>query len=219
MGVTLLAAMTTNVRNDLKDLDSTNYLWIDTELQRHIQHAVNDYQRVYPLRASETITVVADSNGLTRRQSVGSPLPTGYLWAERVEYPIDNDPPAYLVFREELPDLGSLYLPTGDAPAAGDSLKIWYATVHTLSNSVSTLMTEHEEVITLGSVAYAAQSATRYAQHRLNASYWTPKGISDFAVEKMAEYKLALSQVASSYSSPGVPQPQWGQVDREWYRL
>ena len=219
MGITLLTAMTANLRDDLKDLDATSYLWTDAELQRHLQHAVNDYQRVYPLLASATIVIVADSNGLTRRQSVGSPLPTGYLWTERVEYPIDNDPPAYLTFREELPDQGSLYLPTGDQPLAGDSLKVWYASQHTLSASTSTIMTEHEEVITLGGVAYAAQAATRYAQHRLNASYWTPKGISDFAVEKMAEYKIALSQVAASYSSPGVPNPQWGQVDREWYRL
>ncbi|SRR5579875_3818286 len=219
MGITLLAAMTTNVRMDLKDLDSTNYLWQDSELARHIQHAVDDYQRIYPLTNDVTITVVTAANGSTRRQVVGSPLPTGYLWTERVEYPIDNDPPAYLVFREELLDQGTLYLPTGEPPAAGDQMKIWYAQTHTLSNTTSTILTEHEEMIALGGVAYAAQAAARYAQHRLNASYWTPKGISDFAVEKIAEYKAALEVLRSSYGTPGVPQPQWGQVDRDWYKL
>src|SRR5579884_4312611 len=126
--------MTANVRNDLKDLDSSKYLWVDTELQRHIQHAVNDYQKVVPLLATTTITVVTSPSGSTRRQVVGAPLPTGYLWTERVEYPVDNDPPAYLAFREELPDQGGLYFPAGDPPAAGDPLKIWYAMTHTLNN-------------------------------------------------------------------------------------
>lgn len=219
MGITLLTAMVTNARNDLKDLDSSSYLWADSELQRHIQHAVNDYQKILPMLAEVTITVVADGNGATRRQSVGSPLPTGYLWTERVEYPIDNDPPAYLVFREELVDQGTLYFPVGDPPTAGDSLKVWYAGVHTLGNSTSTLPTEHEEIISLGAVAYAAQAAERYSAGRLNASAWTPKGMQDFADKAMADYLAVLTALRSSYGSAGVPRPQWGQVDQEWYRL
>jgi len=219
MGVTLLAAMTSNVRNDLKDLDATRYLWTDGELQRHIQHAVNDYQKIVPLLAAETITVVADANQNTRRQSVGSPLPTGYLWTERVEYPVDNDPPAYLVFREEIPDQGTLYLPAGDPPAAGDALKVWYAMVHTLSDAASTIPTEHEEIITLGAVAYAAKAGERYTAARLNATLWTPQGIRDFADEKLGDYLAALEALRSSYGSAGVPMPRWGQVDKEWFKL
>lgn len=219
MGVTLLAGFESNVRNDLKDLDSTNYLWATTELDRHIQHAVNDYQKIYPLLAEETITVVPDGNGNTRRQSAGSPLPAGYLWTEKVEYPIDHDPPSYLIFREELIDQGTLYLPTGDPPAVGDLLKIWYAGVHSLTTSSSTLPTEHEEVITLGAVAYAAQAGTRYAVGRLNASAWTPRGLQEFASERMAAYLAVLRTLRDSYSSAGTPNPRWGQVDREWFKL
>jgi len=218
MGVTLLAAMTTNVRNDLKDLDVASYLWTDAEIQRHIQHAVNDYQKIYPLVGDSTIVAVADTNGNTRRQSL-NPLPTGYLWAMRVEYPIDNDPPAYLVFREELIDQGTLYLPMGEPPAVGDSIKVWYAMVHTLSTTTSTLPTEHEEVITLGAVAYAAQAATRYSAGRLNASAWTPRGLQEFASERTAAYLDVLARLRASYGSSGAPMPRWGQVDREWYKL
>lgn len=219
MGVTLLTAMTTNARNDLKDLDATDYLWVDSELARHIQHAVNDYQKILPLLVEVTIVAVADGNGATRRQSVGSPLPTGYLWTERVEYPIDNDPPSYLAFREELADQGTLYLPTGDPPASGDALKVWYASVHTLSASTSTIPTEHEEIIALGAMAYAAQAGERYSAGRLNASAWTPRGMQDFADKAMADYLAVLTALRSSYGSAGVPRPQWGQVDQEWYRL
>src|SRR5439155_2458195 len=142
MGATLLAGFEANARNDLKDLDATNYLWTTAELDRHIQHAVNDYQRILPQFTSITLTVVTVGS-LTRRQQVTGP-PAGYLWAERVEYPIDNDPPAYRPFWEEIVGAGSLYLPTGDPPKAGDSLKVWYALTHSLTTLVSTIPTDHE---------------------------------------------------------------------------
>ena len=222
MVATLLAGFETNARNDLKDLDSTNYLWTTAELDRHIAHAVNDYQRILPLFASVVITVLTTSSPnantltLTRRQQVPGP-PPGYLWCERVEYPIDNDPPAYLAFWEEQPvGSGSIYLPTGDPPKAGDPLRIFYAQTHTLSTTLSTIPTDHEELIGLGAVAYAAQAASRYAQNRLNASFWTPRGIQIFATERLAEYQAKLEDLRTQYETAGRPMPQWGEVPDSW---
>jgi len=176
MGLVLLAGMETQVRQDLKDLDASAYLWTTAEVDRHIQHAVNDYQRVIPLTAKTTIVVVASasqgpSSPITTRQVLTPP--SGYLWTLRVEYPIDQAPPAYLVFEEELPDMGSLYFPAAQAPRVGDNMGIWYAKTHTLSNAASSILTEHEELIALGAVAHAASAGTRYATGRLNASAWT----------------------------------------------
>lgn len=97
MGSTLLGGYESNLRNDLKDLDSSNYLWTNAELDRHVGHAVNDYSRVNPLVTSVTQTVTADAQGHTYRQVI-NPVPAGYLYVIRVEYPIDNNPPAYLSF-------------------------------------------------------------------------------------------------------------------------
>ena len=219
MGTTLLAGFEANARNDLKDLDGTNYLWTTAELDRHIQHAVNDYQRILPLVSALAITVVAvGPNSLTRRQQVTGP-PAGYLWTERVEYPIDHDPPAYLPFWEEIVGGGSLYFPVGDPPTAGDQMKVWYALTHTLTNATSTIPTDHEELIALGAAAYAAQAATRYAQHRLNASLWTPRGIQVFATERMAEYQARLADLRAQYETAGRPMPQWGEVPDSWSEL
>src|SRR5579859_2954099 len=112
--------METQVRQDLKDLDSSNYLWTTAEIDRHIQHAVNDYQRVMPLVASTVIVVATSASSgpttpIATRQSIGS-LPAGYLWALRIEYPIDQEPPTYLVFREEVPDMGTYYFPGSQPP-------------------------------------------------------------------------------------------------------
>jgi|GEM_PF-2331655 len=219
MGSTLLAAMETNVRNDLKDLDSTAYLWATTEIDRHIAHAVADFQRIAPVVSNVTITVLADANNNTRRQSVGSPLPTGYLYAMRAEYPIDHDPPQYLIFREEIPEGGSLYFSTGDPPLAADPLKIWYASGHTLSNATSTIPQEHEELIVLGAVAYAARSSTRYTAARLNATGWTPRGLAAFATEQMKEYVRELERVRADLATAGLPVPQWGQVASDWWKI
>ncbi len=222
MGNVLLVAMETQVRQDLKDLDASAYLWTTAEVDRHIQHAVNDYQRVLPLMASTAI-VVASSTGqgatspITTRQVLT--LPAGYLWTLRVEYPIDQAPPAYLMFREEIADAGSLYFPVAQAPRVGDNMKIWYAKTHTLSSGVSTILIEHEELITLGAVAWAASSATRYAVGRLNASMWTPKGLAEFAQDRMAAYKLWLTRLEMDYAGSGLPMPQWGQFPSDWSKV
>jgi hypothetical protein len=223
MGITLLPGMETNARNDLKDLDSTNYLWTTAELDRHIQHAVNDYQRIVPLMNTLVWVVVSSASQgpttpITSRQAI-TPLPTGYLWTIRVEYPIDQEPPQYLMFREEIADMGSLYFPIAQPPVVGQNMKIWYAQAHTLSAATSTILTEHEEVISLGAVAYAAQAATRYAQHRLNASAWTPKGIQAFANERMLEYLTWLDNLRAAYSSGAVPFIQWGQFPWDWTQV
>lgn len=227
MGTTFLAGYETNLRNDLKDLDSTNYLWATSELDRHIAHAVNDYTRVNPQVLSQTQTVVADANGNTWRQQI-SPIPSGYIFAVRVEYPIDNEGqssaspgpyPSYLKFWEEIVGQGSLYLPVGDPPTAGDSIKVWYAAVHSVTSGSSTIPTEHEELITLGASAYAATAAARYAQNRLNASYWTPRGIQQFATEVMASYKTELENLKASYEFLGRGMVQWGDVPDDWQEL
>jgi hypothetical protein len=136
-----------------------------------------------------------------------------------VEFPIDHNPPAYLSFWEELPGQGSLYLPVGDPPIAGQSIKLWLALAHAVTNVSSTVATEHEELIGLGAVAYAAQAAARYAQNRLNASYWTPRGILAFAQERMAEYTKRLDELRAQMEWVGRGMVRWGDVPDDWPEL
>lgn len=218
MGSTLLGGYETNLRNDLKDLDSSNYLWTNAELDRHVAHAVNDYSRVNPLVTSVTQTVIADAQGHTYRQQI-TPIPAAYLYVIRVEYPIDNNPPAYLSFWEEVPGGGSVYMPVGDPPVAGQSIKFWCATLHSVTSNFSSILSEHEEFIELGAKAYALQAATRYAQNRLNASYWTPKGIAAFAKEVMAEYQARLVEMRTANEWTGRGVVQWGDVPDDWQEL
>ncbi|MBX6772353.1 MAG: hypothetical protein IRY83_11550 [Chloroflexi bacterium] len=212
MGVTLLTQFAQNVRTDLKDLDPASQLWSDAELVRHIQHALDDYQAILPLSAAVTLTAAAAPDGSTRRQ-VLNPRPDGYLWTERVELAAPDgtprEPRRGIAFREEPAGQGVLYLGGDALPSAGDLLLVWYAKAHTLDTSVSTVPTEHEEIIALGAVAYAARAAARYAAGRLNVSAWTPRGLADFARERMAAYLAALAALRAAYGSAGPPGPRW----------
>ena len=125
----------------------------------------------------------------------------------------------YRVFREEVPDMGSLYFPVGDPPRVGDNMGIWYAKTHTLSTTVSTILIEHEELIVLGAVSYAASSGTRYAVGRLNASGWTPRGMAAFAADRLKSYQAWLDLLKADYSASGVPMPQWGDFASDWNKV
>lgn len=222
MGSTLLVGMESRVRADLMDLDSSNYLWPTAILDRHLQHAVSDYSRVLPLEAFVVFLVAATpSQGpntpITLRQIFNPP--PGYLWAMRLEYPIDQHPPMYRTFREEYPQLGSIFLSAGDAPNVGDAMKMWYAASHVLSATASTILQEHEELVSLGAVAYAATAATRFTASRQNATSWTPRGIAAFAQDRMKAYTAWLEQLRSSYSSEAQPWVQWGQWPWDWNRV
>lgn len=209
--MTLLAGMEANVRTDLKDLDAGAYLWQTAEVDRHLAHAVSDYQRVCPRVRSSEWAAVADGNGSTRRQAL-SPLPVGYLYALRFEWPVDGDPVQYRLFLENPQGSGAVYLYGSDFPAVGESIRLWWTGAHELSNLVSTIPLEHEEVICLGAVAYAAEAAARYTATRLNASYWTPRSLAAFARERMMAYQVELARVGVSWTGGGMVRPTWAEA-------
>lgn len=204
----MLTDMETNVRSDLKDLDASAYLWTTAELDRHIQHAVNDYQAICPRQLTTLLVAVADGRGATRRQSL-SPRPSGYLWALGVEYPVDGDPAGWPRFREDPPGSGTLDLCGPGQPAAGEDLRIWYAAVHQLDNAASTIPPEHEEIIGRGAVAYAALAAARYTATRLNASSGTSRQLAAFARERMLPYRDELARLRATTANGGLAIPAW----------
>ncbi|MBI4308059.1 MAG: hypothetical protein HY684_04565, partial [Chloroflexi bacterium] len=57
--------MRTRVRKDLRDEDSSAYRWTDAELDRHIDHALQDVSLAAPLEAKATLTTTAGSRDLS----------------------------------------------------------------------------------------------------------------------------------------------------------
>jgi len=147
-----LAAMTTLVRRDLKDEDSSNYRWQDNEIERAIARAVAETSRYCPREMKATIATTdgsreIDISTLTDRVSV-----------DRVEFPIDETPREFQRF--------SVYQDTltliGDLEGDGEDCYVYWGKVHTLDGSTSTLPTYLEDILALGAAAYAVLAQTQY---------------------------------------------------------
>ena len=202
-----LTTMRANVRKDLHDEDSGNYRWTDAVLNRHIDRAVKEYQVARPRSGTATVAATA-----SRRYDLSAQ--SGYLWCERVEYPIDDDPPKYLEFREE--GGGSVYLLCDEAPVAGQNIKFWYARAHTLEGSSSTIPVEDEELVALGAAAHAAIEWANYAVGRINVGERTAEQYKSWGEAGLAEFRSRLESLClqQAFSSPYTT--HWGAVPKTW---
>lgn len=91
-GVLTLTQLVKAVRQDLQDLDATNYRWSDDSLKREIDRAVDRYSHVAPLLGTAQIATIANSRLYA--------LPSGSWWVERVEYPMGFWPKIFVPFTE-----------------------------------------------------------------------------------------------------------------------
>ena len=143
------ATLRADLRRDLRDEDSTAYVWPDSVLNRHLQHAIEDVQAVVPRTARLLKTVPADG----QRVDVTSDVPATFAWVEAVEYPLDRYPQCMLPFREEPGP--ELYLLTDELPPAGAQVGVWYAARYTVDDASSDLPARLERVVLAGALAYA----------------------------------------------------------------
>jgi hypothetical protein len=150
--MTTLTTMTTLVRRDLKDEDSSKYRWQDNEIQRAISRALYDLSRAVPREMKTTIATTdgsreIDISSLTDRISV-----------DRVEFPIDATPRQFQRFTVYQDTLTLI----GDAEGDGEDCYIYWGKVHTLDGSTSTIPSYLEDVLALGAAAYAVLAQAQY---------------------------------------------------------
>lgn len=205
-----LTTMRSNLRKDLHDEDAGSYRWTDATLNRHIDRAVKEYGQAWPLAANVSLAA-------TSSQRYDLSARSGYLWCERVEYPIDDDPPAYLPFREE--SVGIVYLLSDEAPVVGENLKFWYAQVHTLDALGSTIPRAHEELVALGAAGFAAVELANYTMGRLNPSADTPQWYRNWGETRLREFWTRLDGLRAARSLEVPRMVHWGSVPRTWEKV
>lgn len=154
-----LSDMKTRLRKDLHDEDGSNYRWTDSELERHIDHAVKELSLSCPLEAKATLTTTAGSRGLSLSSL------TGLITVEAVEYPVGQYPPSYVPFSLWT---NTLTLLVDSAPGSGESVYVYYGKLHTLDVSSSTIPAHLEELVAAGAAAYAALEWASFATNRVN---------------------------------------------------
>ena len=153
-----LATMRGLVRRDLKDEDSDNYRWVNDEIDRAIQRAVDDLSRYVPAEEKATIATTdasreIDISSLTDRVSV-----------DKVEFPVDQHPmelQRFTVYQDTLTLIG-------DYQGDGEDCYIYWSKVHTLDGDASTIPAYLEDLVALGATAYAALAQSQYHSDRAN---------------------------------------------------
>lgn len=181
-----LSQMRARLRKDLHDEDSANYRWNDSELDRHLQHALRDLSLSIPLEAKATLQTSAGSRELSMASL------SDLLWIEAVEYPAGDYPPSYVRFSLWGTTLTLL---VEGSPAQGESVNLYYNKLHTLDTQGSTIPSSFEDLVVVGAGAYAALEWASFATNRLNlggSSTWEAYLL--WGQKQMSAFQSALAK-------------------------
>jgi hypothetical protein len=181
-----LPTLRSRLRKDLHDEDSANYRWTDSELDRHITHAVREFSLALPLENKAALTTTPGSRDLSI-----SGL-TDLVAIEAVEYPAAQYPPAYARFSVWLTTLTLL---VDAAPAVAETVNVYHTKLHTIDATSSTVPARFEDTIAAGAAGYAALEWASFSTNRVNAGgrdVWR-----DYLVwgqERLAEFVRTLAR-------------------------
>lgn len=184
---TTIATIRATVRLDLKDPASDR--WSDDELDRHIEHAVQDINLAAPLQAKDTSLVFPTP--ASREVDISGV--TGLMHVKYVEYPVGQFPKRFRhwhVFSQVLE------LEMDTLPTAADPLYLYYDKVHTVDVSGSTLPVELEDICAMGAEGYAAVEWAAYSVNKVNiGGKLTPTEFMTWGKDRLARFREELSRL------------------------
>lgn len=154
-----LPIIRSRLRRDLHDEDAANYRWTDAELDRHLDRALRELSLSLPLEAKATLQTSAGSRELSLASL------TGLIWVEAVEYPVGKYPPQYVRFSHWA---NTLTLLVETLPGAAENIALYYAKLHTLDATTSTIPVPYEDLVAQGAAGYAALEWASFATNRIN---------------------------------------------------
>ncbi len=183
-----LTVMRSRLRIDLRDEDSTNYRWSNSQLDRHVGHALGELSAAQPRPRTAVLRTTAAG------RSIPLSSLTDLVRVESVEYPVGNYPTDYVGFsvRE-----GSLAMMVDAAPAAGQEVRVFYGQLHTVDAASSTLPPHLEELLAAGAGGYAAMDLSGHAINSINLG--GPETWRHYLVwgqEKLAYFRQGLANLS-----------------------
>jgi len=177
----------TRLRTDLAEPVADR--WSDDDLDRHIEHALRDLNRVAPRELVATDLAIPDP--ASRELDISSL--TDRIAVTAVEYPVDRYPKRLRHF-EVWGD--TLTLLMDSAPAAGEAVYVCYTAAHTLADEASTLPAHLEDVLLTGAAGYAALEYAAYAMNRVTVGDGrTPDQFLSFGRDRLAQFGQELSSL------------------------
>ena len=151
-----LSEVRERVRQDLSDTEAER--WPDEQLDRHIEHALNELSLSIPQELSEAMATAEGSRDLAVDGLAG------LIEVEAIEFPIGDFPPTYIGFGSWGGTLSLHLEPEPD----GSDVKVYYTALHTLDDEESTLPDQIVDVLVTGASAYAALELASGTTERLN---------------------------------------------------
>ncbi len=185
-----LSDMTAIVRRDLHDEEEAKYRWADTELERHITHAVKDFSEAVPLEQKVALATTPGS----REIDISSLA--GVVMVEAVEYPAGLFPKRYQRFSLWAGVLTVL----GDAVPDGRDAGIYYGKLHSLTDESSTIPPKYEDLIATGAAGYAALEFAAYTANQVNVGGNSAQSrFLAFGREKLTQFKDELRRLGRKH--------------------
>lgn len=199
--------------------DTSNAIWSEAWLDEGLRQALNEYSLVKPVQAVTTLTLAASG----REVDVSSL--TGLLAVSEVWLPYtasDPEHPPYVRNFKLWRDLGLLYFPDGDEPAAGDTARIFYSTAQSIegldSAAATSLPGEHEAILVGGAAGIVAASRALDLTEQVSISQLAAQQVRAWGLSKIQEFRTALRAVgkATAEGSAFVPLPDLDRFDGDW---
>ncbi len=161
--------------------------WTDGDLNRHIEHAVRDINRVAPREMVATDLTIPDP--ATRELDISTL--TDRIAVVAVQYPVDGQPRRLRHF-EVWGD--TLTLLTDTMPVAGAEVRVYYTAAHTVSDEESTLPAHLEDVALVGAAGYAALEYAAYAMNRVTVGDGrTPEQFLALGRDRLMQFRQDLT--------------------------
>ena len=174
------------IRKDLHDEDSQNYRWTDSDLNRHIDHALRELSLSCPLEAKATLSTTAGNRDLSLSSI------SDLVEIEAVEYPVSDYPPSYVRFSVWA---DTLTLLIDNLPGDGEDLYVYYGKLHILNADSSTLPAKLEDLVALGAAAHASIEWASFATNRVNlggAETW--RNYLTWGQDRLADFMKGLAK-------------------------
>jgi len=195
----MLSGVRAVVRQMLTDelvSSDTDYAWTDDELDLYINDCLAEIAEYKPYEVKETLTTTADSRELDL--SVIDDL----VEVKKVEYPVDEQPRQFRNF-SVWGDI--LRMALDSAPGAGESVYLYCAKYHSLSDTVSTLNPTLERILVLGVSGRAAVAKARAQINAVNiggagvASNMQNWGLAQLALYRGGLNSLIIPEMSEEY--------------------
>jgi len=203
-------------RQDLEDPNPPATIWSDADLQRHVGHAVTEYQLWKPLEVLVTSLSLA-----VGQRTIDVTGIVNLVRVVTVEYPTGQWPPAYVQF-QQFGNTLTLFL--DGAPGTADPLNVNLYTQqrHTVTGSQCTVDPADDEAIIAGTVHFAAQEYSFRTAGQINVTgpdTWLR--YRDLAFDKAAEFRGYLAVVRAKVTpqrayAPAEPRQSRYTVEAPW---